>query len=57
MTVQNNANHERRIRSLQDTVMQREDAAPRELRNHRSGGMVVGETGTCDLHPIGRHYP
>ena len=51
VTARNNANHKRRIRSLQSTVVQREDAAPRELRNRRSGGMVVVETGTIDRHP------
>ena len=37
--------------------MEREDAAPRELRNRRFGGMVVVETDTFDRHPIGRHNP
>jgi hypothetical protein len=57
VTVQHNANHKRRIRSLQGTVMQREDAAPWELRNRRSGGMVVVETDTNDRYPTGRHDP
>src|SRR5258707_10703118 len=44
VTVQHNANHKRRIRSLQGTAVQREDAAPWELRNRRSGGMVVAHS-------------
>jgi len=38
-------------------VMQREDAAPWELRNRRSGGMVVVDNIHNGRHPIGRHYP
>src|SRR5262245_20511721 len=55
VTAQNNANHERRIRSLQSTAVQREDAAPRELRNRRSGGMVVVDKAPSTGTPIGRH--
>src|SRR5262247_150831 len=55
VTAKNNANHERRIRSLQSTAVQREDAAPRELRNRRSGGMVVVDKAPSTGTPIGRH--